>query len=190
MRLFRKAFRRQLTTVEFRLDQVPTVAWLLDHREERQGPRALSRGNTPTASLYRMYEYFVTGFMNGLRTEIEWFFNRPWPVSDIPDPQDPDPQRYAILAVLPYYLTIAYNRLIERGLPRAAPAIITLEMEDRLKALPRVLENEPSWVTTVPKLKEVLVIPDHRGLHPEEDTISPQFLAMDIVAATPHVLFV
>ena len=174
----------------FHLDQVPAVAYLLQHRDEQKGNRARTRGDTPTASLYRMYEYFVTGFMNGLRTEIEYFFNKPWPVSAIPDPKDPDPQRYAILSVLPFYLTIAFNRLIERGLPRAAPAIITAEMEDELRSRPRVLEKEPLWVAAVPKLDEALVIPDHRGLRTEEDTMSARFRDMNIIAETPHVLFV
>lgn len=101
----------------------PTVSWLLDHREQRRHEPALTKGLTPTASLYRMYEYLVTGYITGLRTEIEFFFNQPSrAVSAIPDPKDPDPERSAVLAALPYYLVIAFNRLIERGLPRNSPA--------------------------------------------------------------------
>lgn len=88
-----------------------------------------------------MYEYFIAGYSTGLRSEVEFFFNRPaWTVADIPDPADPDPARYAILAVLPYYLAHAFNRLIERGLPRGSPAmIISSEVEES-----RVLEKEPA----------------------------------------------
>jgi hypothetical protein len=72
-----------------------------------------------------MYEYLVVGFTQGLRTEIEFFFNQAtWAVSEILDPADSDPARYAILSVLPSYLVIAFNRLIQRGLPRGSPAII------------------------------------------------------------------
>ena len=70
---------------------------------------AMTRGATPNASLYRMYEYFVTGFNTGLRSEIEYFFNhKTWIVSQIPDPEDPDSARYAILTVLTQYLVLAF----------------------------------------------------------------------------------
>jgi hypothetical protein len=172
-------------------DGPPTVAWLLEHRKERHGKVALSKGVTPTASLYRMYEYLVIGYTTGLRTEIEFFFNQPsWPVSAIPDPEDPDAERYAILAVLPYYLVTAFNRLIERGLPRGSPAIIAPEMEENLKAQKIALEEEPSWVREVPKLQQRLVIPDEFGEEPKEETMSARFLEMNIIAGEPHVLFV
>lgn len=170
----------------------PAVAWLLAHRKERQGQLALRRGRTPTASLYRMYEYLVVGYTAGLRSEIEYFFNQPsWAVSAIPDPVDPDPERYAILAVLPSYLVMAFNRLIERGLPRGSPAIIIdTAVEEELSARAIVLETEPDWVAKVPALAQTLVIPDAFNNEPEETNRSQRFLAMNIVVQEPHVLFV
>lgn len=189
-RCIARIFRRE--SVDATSIQSPTVAWLLEHRTQRHEEIALTKGRTPTASLYRMYEYLVTGFTFGLRTEIEFFFNQPkWAVSALPDPKDQDPQRYAILAVLPYYLTVAFNRLIERGLPRGAPAIITGdEAEAELRSRPIVLEEEPSWVADVPKLEQTLVIPDCNGEEPEEQARSARFLAMNIIVEEPHVLFV
>lgn len=174
------------------LHRSPTVTWLLEHRRERQGKTALTKGRTPTASLYRMYEYLVTGFIIGLRSEIEYFFNQPsWAVAAIPDPKDPDAQRYAILAVLPHYLVMAFNRLIERGLPRGSPAIIAgNDAEEELRSRPIVLEEEPSWVADVPKLEQTLVITDKNGDQPDEDSRSDRFLAMNIIVEEPHVLFV
>ncbi len=187
---WRKTTAKQ--TTEQTTPTPPTVAWLLAHRDERMGERAQTPGRTPTASLYRMYEYLVVGYTIGLRTEIEFFFNRPtWAVAEIPDPEDPDPERYAILAVLPFYLCMAFNRLIERGLPRGSPAIIMgLEMEEELKRRPVVLEEEPSWVARVPALPQVLVIPDESGKEPPEEERSLRFLDMNIIAEEPHVLFV
>lgn len=190
-RFFSKIFRDKSHNA-IGIDSPPTVSWLLEHREERHGKPALTKGHTPTASLYRMYEYLVTGFIIGLRSEIEHFFNQPsWAVSMIPDPKDPDPERYAILAVLPYYLVVAFNRLIERGLPRDSPAIITSEeMEEELRARPIVREEEPSWVREVPKLEQTLVIPKKSGEVPDEDRRSAPFLQKNIIAEEPHVLFV
>ncbi|KAH6631712.1 hypothetical protein F5144DRAFT_592659 [Chaetomium tenue] len=152
----------------------------------------LYQGATPTASLYRMYEYLVVGYIIGLRTEIEYFFNQPsWAVSAIPDPQDPDPERYAIVAVLPYYLMTAFNRLIERGLPRGSPAIVAGNAaEDALRRRKIVLEEEPSWVAKVPPLPQPLVIPDQSNNTPKDDARGKRFLKMNIIAEEPHILFV
>jgi hypothetical protein len=60
------------------------VDWLLAHRNGRTQERAQCKGATPSASLYRMYEYLVVGYIIGLRTEIEYFFNHPsWTASCI-----------------------------------------------------------------------------------------------------------
>ena len=104
-------FTRAPSSTSGNLQRPPSVQYLLEHSKHRN---AETRGVTPIASLYRMYEFIVLGFTVGLRTEIEWFFNHAsWKLSEIPDPDDPDPERYAILAVLPRFLVIAYNRLIE-----------------------------------------------------------------------------
>jgi hypothetical protein len=169
----------------------PDPAWFLDHRAERVGKIALTRGATPTASLYRMYEYLVVGYNTGLRTEIEFFFNHPsWAVAAIPDPAEPDPARYAILAALPHYLVRAFNRLIQRGLPRGSPAIIGPKEEEELRSRPIILEEEPPWAAKVPALAQTLVIPDPDGNEPGEDCRSFRLLEMNIVAEEPHVLFV
>ncbi|KAJ4393004.1 hypothetical protein N0V93_002208 [Gnomoniopsis smithogilvyi] len=172
----------------------PSVSCLLARRTRSGKPSqqiASTKGDTPLAALYRMYEYIVSGYTIGLRSEIEFFFNNPtWAVADIPDPQDPDPERYAVLAVLPFYMVMAFNRLIQRGLPRGSPFIISTAMEDELKSRPVVLEKEPAWVAGVAKLEKTLVIPDSDGNVPEEASRSARFQGMNIVAEEPHVLFV
>lgn len=168
---------------------LPSVQWLLDNRDSRQ---SYAYGRTPLASLYRMYEYIVYEYTRGLRTEIEFFFNQAdWKVSDIPDPADPDPKRYAILSVNPRLLTKAFNRLIERGLPRGSPAIIMGdEGLEELASRPRILEAVPSWCEHVPKLEQTLVIPSADGETPGEDEASPEFKEKNILVWEPPVLFV
>ncbi|CAH0493011.1 unnamed protein product [Peronospora farinosa] len=170
----------------------PTVSWILQHRAELQNQKPSTRGRTPLASLYRICEYFVVGDTAGIRAEVEFFFNQPsWALNKIPDPEDPDPERYAVLAVLPYYMAQAFKRLIERGLPRDSPAIImgdAAEAELRSKAV--VLEKEPEWVSHVPKLKKTLMIPDCDGNAPAEDARSDKFMDMNIIAEAPYILFV
>ncbi|KAI1409320.1 hypothetical protein F5Y13DRAFT_92261 [Hypoxylon sp. FL1857] len=192
MTLWLKRFLRLFIASSDTPKNVPTVSWLLQNRTARTEKTALTRGHTPTASLYRMYEYLVVGFTIGLRTEIEFFFNQPsWAVAAIPDPEDTDPERYAILSVLPYYLVKAFNRLIERGLPRGSPAIIAGdEAERELRAKAVVLEEEPAWVSKVPPLTETLTIPTLSGDVPAEERRSERFLSMNIIAEEPHILFV
>lgn len=169
----------------------PDIAWLIEHRHERQGETALTRGPNSLASLYRMYEYLVVGYTIGLRTEIEFFFNQPsWSVKDIADPKDADPTRYAILAVLPQYLIWAFNRLIEKGLPRGSPAILTPEIEASLKLQPVKLEEVPSWAKNVPPLKDTFIIPGDSEDPPDAKGRSERFYNMNIVVDEPHVLFV
>lgn len=159
-----------------RTHNLPTVSWLLEHREERQNKPALTQGRTPTASLYRMYEYIVTGFVTELRNEIEYFYNQPWTVSKIPDPTDTDPERYAILAVIPYYLVKAYHRLAEQGLPRGSPAIITSQEMKELRSRESVREEVPEWVKSVPRLEKTLVIPTNDREVPDEESRSERYL--------------
>jgi hypothetical protein len=83
-------------------------------------------------------------------------------------------------------LIAAFNRLIERGLPRSNPGIIISdEMEEELKSRPVALEKLPSWVEKVPKLSEALVIPNTDGSVPEERLLSPHFLSMNIMVERP-----
>lgn len=137
-----------------------------------------------------MYEYLVVGYNNGLRTEIEFFFNKSWAVSAIPYPADPDPQRAAILAGIPSLLVLAFNRLIKKGLPRGSPAIIMPHVEEELSRKPVVLETQPAWVGRVQGLKKRLVIPGPHGEVPEKENMYQNLLALGVAVQTPHVLFV
>lgn len=61
-----------------------------------------SRRDTPLRSLYRLYECVVAYDENELMMESNYFFHgQPtWRLADLPDPADPDLQRYAVLASL------------------------------------------------------------------------------------------
>lgn len=120
--------------------------------------------DTPLSSLYRLYHFIVIDDTIELRNELEYFFNRAeWPVNAIPDPEDADAERYAILAVLTALICRAFNRLIEKGLPRHAPPIVS--DWDALAAQPRILEQMPQCATEVPKLITRLDIPDEKDVY-------------------------
>ncbi|KAI9842910.1 MAG: hypothetical protein M1837_006742 [Sclerophora amabilis] len=186
-------------TDRYERDKTRTVDWLLEHRDrdtraqlQHQSRQRGSPTDTPLASLYRLYVDVVDDFTIELRNEIEYFFSQSsWRVAAIPDPKDPDPARYAILSVLPHLLVPAFNRLIARGLPRDAPAII-MDFED-LERRPRVLEDVPPWCAGVPGLGDTLKIPNHQGeVLPDrsDERASPEFLVKNILAFKQHTFFV
>lgn len=149
--------------------------------------------DTPSACLYRTYEFFVLGWTTAFRNELEYFCctHPDWAVSALPDPADPaDPTRYAVLAVLTRLMCDAFNRRIERGLPRDAPPIVIDFAE--LRARPKVYESPPEWAERVPALQDKVFIPDASGKQiPEDDPeVSEEFKAMNIIVQMPHIHFV
>ncbi|KAJ2895787.1 hypothetical protein MKZ38_006180 [Zalerion maritima] len=144
---------------------------LLERRVDRER-------DAPMAALYRIYEHIILDQHIEIRNELEMFwYHSTWAVRDIPDPKDPDPERYACLACVPKLLCLAFNKRIGLGLPRDAPPIWTADMMDEWKATGPTFEEEPAWVDEVPPLKETLAIPhwdndkrDFVGLDGFDDT--------------------
>lgn len=162
----------------------PMVKCLLAYRQQQC---AQTDGEIPLASIYRMYQYIVLGSNLGLRTEIERFFNHPnWAVANIPNPEDPDPARYAILSVIQYFLVAEFNRLIEKSLPRGSPLIICSDKEE-LRPRPIVPESLPSRVASVSKLPKTLIIPNTDSGVPKAGCYNPQFLSLNIIVVS-HTL--
>jgi hypothetical protein len=155
--------------------------------------------DTPSASFYRLYQFFVIDWTIQFRNELEYFWGCAlWPLADLPDP-DPGvgsgsevseaSVRKAIMAGLTRIMARAYNRLIAKGLPRNAPPIV--EDWDELKARPRVLERIPRWAEEMGKLDPVVKLPDEKGEFLSEVEPGDEDFAMyGIRVATPHWVFV
>lgn len=152
--------------------------------------------DSPLFSIHRLYERLVLDDTTGYRNEIEYFWwHRNWPVSEIPDPKDPDPARYAMLAGIPCLLVRAFNNNIAIGLARYTPAIISPEKAEALRNTPeteKIYESEPQWALDVPRLKATLEIPVMHGpnlIKPTDEQLDPAFERLNIRLAVPHVLF-
>ncbi|KAI9568105.1 hypothetical protein HD554DRAFT_2022877 [Boletus coccyginus] len=148
--------------------------------------------DSPSASFYRIYEFFVLGWTTAFRNELEYFCcsHPDWSVSGLSDPADSDPTRYAVLAVLTRLMCASFNRRIEQGLPRDAPAII-IDFA-ALRARPKAYEAPPAWADHAVALEEKVFIPDAGGKElPEDDPeVSEEFKAMNIIVQMPHIHFV
>ena len=151
--------------------------------------------DTPSASLYRLYEFFILDWNIKFRDELEYFCcsHPDWAISSIPEPaddDDPDPVRRVILAVLTQLMCDAFNRRIEYGLPRDAPPIVTDFAE--LAARPKVFEETPDWAKRVKPLDEIFYIPNRDGkvLDGNDEDVSEEFKAMNIIVQIPHIHFI
>ncbi|CAI7668938.1 unnamed protein product [Penicillium pancosmium] len=77
--------------------------------------------DTPIRSLYRLYEALVAREFYAIGPEVEYFFyqsSRAWAIHRIPDPQDQDPVRYAILSCIAEELALAFNWRMSLGMRR------------------------------------------------------------------------
>lgn len=155
----------------------------------------------PLYSLYRLYESVVLDRTTAMRNELEYFWNRDeWPVAEIPDPEDDDPARYAVLACITHMMVKAFNNNIGIGLPRDAPAIMTDDQIEEFRNRQKKWETAPEWASKVPSLKETLKIPhrvdfndERKGFAVLPDVNDPgaseMFGEKNILIWEPHYLF-
>jgi hypothetical protein len=150
----------------------------------------LDRTN-PLGRLYIMYMYFVTCDVISLRAEIRSLCCDPaCNVQDMPDPYDPDPARYAILAALTHYLCEAVNNRIQNHLQRDPPTDTSLnEVTEERRRAP-VLARVPPWATRIPELTEKMYIPTIRGGIPELEDCCGMLLELGIRAEHPMLYVV
>ncbi len=103
-----------------------TTTNLSSYRHSRVSPRLLSRllggssPDTPSASFYRLYEFFILDWNVQFRNELEYFCcaHPDWAVSSIPDPSDDaDPVRCAVLAVLTQLMCAASTDALRLACP-------------------------------------------------------------------------
>lgn len=112
-----------------------------------------TQSDSPTASLYRMSEFLSADDSNALMLEMQYFWDGPhalWTLEDIPDPQDSNKERYAIIASLIESLAVAFAFRRSMGLRRERDSAVDNRADQ--------LEVVPSWVANVPALDYLLVL--------------------------------
>jgi hypothetical protein len=109
------------------------------------------------------------------------------------DSDDSNTLRYTILAVLTQLMCSSFNRRIELGLPRNAPAII--EDFEELQARPKVYGDPPEWAKRVllgKALAETVFIPNAEGriLNKNDEDVSKELKDVGVIVQMPHIHFV
>lgn len=110
--------------------------------------------DTSLCSLYRLYEDLCSNDLIMMGYECEYFFfhnEHSWWLSQIPDPNDTDPIRYAILASMVEALVDAFNWRLELGLRRDKSMDESMERAINFKR-----EKVPIWTAAVKPLTETL----------------------------------
>ena len=103
--------------------------------------------DTALCSLYRMVQDLCARdfIMMGYECEYFWYHHEDrWMLQGIPDPQEPDPVLYALLASMVEALVQAFNYKLALGLRRNGDKY---DEDDRHINFPR--ETEPSWTASV-----------------------------------------
>jgi hypothetical protein len=138
-----------------------------------------------------MYQHLVLGDTSRIRSEVIYINRRHrWTIRDIPDPRDPDPARYAIVAVMTIWLCEAINWRIEHALHRDAPDIFTDIKAEELLARTKLFEEIPHWAMRVAKLKEEMAILNGEGNVPDDACKCPELERLGIVCEKPNLCFV
>lgn len=109
--------------------------------------------DTPLRAVYRVYEILMTREFVLLRQECEYMWRqsgRKWSLRLIPDPRDPDPVRYAMLASIVEELVRAFNWRLKHG-QRRNRKNVRRSMENPWPVYdPEIV---PSWTVSVPAIK-------------------------------------
>lgn len=115
--------------------------------------------DTPVRSLYRIYEAMAARECNAIGPEVEYFWYQArtsWAVRSIPDPCDPDPVRYAILACIAEELAKAFNWRLSLGMRRDKRKHIYRKTVDDILP-PYTAETAPAWAKNVPAFDVKLI---------------------------------
>lgn len=176
-----------------------SVAHLLKNRQEvmtrYQGSRIAKfrvgsvGGDTPGASLKRLYQFFVVGWTSQAASEVGYFWNQggeEWQLARVPEPVHPDRVRRGIMVVLMRLMCKDFNAAIAKGYPRGSALTgLTGPPPENLsdKPLPEVL---PEWVEQFTRVtndeKEWVQIPDAKGFsEPDDPGVSEDFKKVGIV---------
>ncbi|KAJ0414257.1 hypothetical protein BJY00DRAFT_34991 [Aspergillus carlsbadensis] len=147
--------------------------------------------DTPLRSVYRLYELHLADRYALMGWETEYFFFQPgWEIRDIPDPKDPDPLRYSILASIVEELHEAVNWRLSLGLRRNRKHVYREKNSDPLPTY--IPEELPQWTKNVGPLDKGLLrlsVP-HEVLDAEGNLVlevggkGPNFARRNIVTNT------
>ncbi|KAA8899165.1 hypothetical protein TRICI_006381 [Trichomonascus ciferrii] len=137
--------------------------------------------DTPLRCLYRMMEEICADRVVLMGYDCMYYFfhtGKRWRLANCPDPKDPDPIRYAILACLVEELVKAFNWRLELGLRHDHSKDFS---ENRATNFER--ERVPDWAASVPPIENFLQLTYSQ----EGIKFSPYFTKRNLGVCTGHL---
>ncbi|KAK2768200.1 hypothetical protein FQN54_000052 [Arachnomyces sp. PD_36] len=134
--------------------------------------------DTPLRALYRLYETAMNGeatiVVIGYETEYFWYQDRKsWDLDRIPDPRDPNPVRYAIIACFVEALVDAFNWRLSLGMRKNGKHIFRDKGSDPWP--PYTPIKGPEWARDVPPVKTEFI----RDNYPERLDEKGRFVLLE-----------
>jgi hypothetical protein len=179
----------KLVTPQMTLDELRGNQDVVRERQGRvdqlQEIPLFKKRDTPTRSLYRMYENLSANLFPRLGLEVEYFYfhTEPrWALEAIPDPKDEDPVRYAILASLVEALAGAFNWRLSLGLLRDGSKVFKSE-----EIVPYVPVKIPEWAKKVAAVGEGLVLLEEGMTQHSELNFSEPFQRRNITTSMGYL---
>ncbi|XP_006461530.1 hypothetical protein AGABI2DRAFT_118409 [Agaricus bisporus var. bisporus H97] len=149
--------------------------------------------DTPLFALYRLHDAICAACENGAMMEGAYIWHRAdWPVRDFPDPQDPDPIRYAVLTSIAEDMAKAFNRKIRIGLRRGIRHISAdmARANFAAKDIDKPFEEAPPWAANVPALPEWVFLEKGNVVNPKRINPFAKRRIMSIVALQLRNIYV
>lgn len=118
----------------------------------------------PLEALYQLYELLMLDRLQEIKMAAKNIFhNYSWTIADIQNPvDDPDRERYTVLACMLHLLVKIFNENIAAGVFRDTPAHLLPGEKMALRqgtTTTAKLESVPKWAQNVPPLDNMLIIP-------------------------------
>lgn len=139
------------------------TAYVIARRTQKRNLVTYNASEGPLEALYQLYELLMLGRLQEIQMAAKNIFHKySWTNAGIQDPvDDPDRERYTVLACMLHLLVKIFNENIAAGVSRDAPAHLlpSEKMALRQGTTKVKFESVPKWAQNVPPLDNMLFIP-------------------------------
>lgn len=144
-------------------DRKVYTAYVIARRTQKRSLVTYNASEGPLEALYQLYELLLLDRLQEIQMAAKnIFYNYSWIIAEIQNPiDDPDRERYTVLACMLHLLVKTFNENIAAGVSRDTPAhLLPSEKMALCQGTTQVkFEAVPKWAQNVPPLDNMLVIP-------------------------------
>lgn len=139
------------------------TAYVIARRTQKRNLVTYNALEGPLEALYQLYELLMLDRLQEIQMAANNIFhNYSWTIAEIQNPvDDPDRERYTVLACMLHLLVKTFNENIAAGVFRETPAHLLPGEKIALRqgTTTAKFESVPKWALNVPPLDKMLFIP-------------------------------